>query len=210
VLDIGWGSGLMESTVWQVMIAQRTSLYIGVEPDPLARPLNVFTELIRSPFEQADLAADSVDLACASMLLEHVARPRAFFDHLAKVLSPGGVFWAFTVDRRHYFSWFSQLLQASGWKDRFLDRVRGFKGHSAARYDNYPTCYRCNSPRRLARLVTPQFTVKTWGLHRVGQLEGYVPCRLRRLSRWADRLWMALGLPGSVQVVRLVRTDRRS
>jgi hypothetical protein len=139
------------------------------------------------------------------MVLEHLAEPQAFFDKLALVVKPGGVFWAFTVDRRHYFSWLSQLLGGLRLKDLYLDRVRGRRHESAARYDNYPTHYRCNSPAALAAACGHMFTIQTWSLHRVGQLDGYVPYRLRGLSRRLDRAILAAGWPGSVLVARLRR-----
>ncbi|MBI5259366.1 MAG: class I SAM-dependent methyltransferase [Burkholderiales bacterium] len=205
VLDIGCGHGLMGYPLLQEHIADHAGPCIGIEPDPQAEPSPVFGTLHRVPFEQAPLPAASVDLAYAAMVLEHLPRPAEFFARLAQVLRPGGVFWAFTVDRRHYFSWFSQLIEATRLKERYLDRVRGRKGEAAARYDNYPTFYRCNSPAALQALAGADFTLQCWSLHRVGQLDGYVPYRLRRLSHLADRAVIRLGLPGSVLVARLVR-----
>lgn len=205
VLDIGCGGGLMGSPVWQSGIATLAGRYVGIEPDAEARPHGCFDTVMATTFEQAPLDPGSVDLAYAAMVIEHVVDPEAFFAQMARVLRPGGVFWAFTVDRRHYFSWFSQAMERTGIKDRYLDRVRGHKGEHAARYDNYPVHYRCNTPARLARLTAAHFTLQTWSLHRVGQLDGYMPYRLRRLSRLADRLVIRAGLPGSVLVARLVR-----
>jgi SAM-dependent methyltransferase len=186
VLDIGCGQGLKGVTQWQALIALQASCMIGIEPDLQKQPdpaFGVFDQVHACPFEQAPLPVASIDLAYAVMVLEHVSRPQAFFDQLAAVLRPGGVFWGFTVDGRHYFAWLSWLMGKLRIKDRYLDRVRGTRGHSAARYESYPTLYRCNTPAALARLTAPTFTLQTWSLHRVGQLNGYVPWRLRRLSR---------------------------
>lgn len=211
VLDIGCGGGLQGEPLWQALIAEQAGRYIGIEPDvavptPAAAGAgDVFTQRLGTRFEDAPLSPASVDLAYAAMVLEHVAEPGAFFARLADVVRPGGVFWGFTVDRRHYFSWLSQLMGLLGVKDRYLDRVRGRRGEAGARYENYPTCYRCNTPAALARLAGQDFSLQTWSLHRVGQLDGYMPWRLRRLSRLADRLVLRWGLPGSVLVVRAVR-----
>lgn len=205
VLDIGCGGGLMGTALWQMQIGALAGRYIGIEPDPSIEPAPVFDQVHATAFERAPLAPASVDLAYAAMVVEHVDDATAFFGQLARVLRPGGVFWAFTVDRRHYFSWFSQAAERLHLKDRYLDRVRGRKGEDAARYDNYPVFYRCNSPARLRRLAGQGFSLQTWSLHRVGQLDGYVPYRLRRLSRLADRVVIRTGLPGSVLVARLVR-----
>ena len=221
VVDIGCGGGLMGEPLWQALIAERAGPYIGIEPAadtawqqetspdaPAAAGAGagaVFTVRVGATFEEAPLAPASVDLAYAAMVLEHIADPVAFFGKLAEVIRPGGVFWGFTVDRRHYFSWLSQLMGRVRLKDRYLDRVRGRRGESAGRYDNYPTHYLCNSPSALATIAAPAFTLQTWSLHRVGQLDGYVPWRLRGLSRRLDRLVLRAHLPGSVLVVRLVR-----
>lgn len=205
VLDIGCGKGLMGIPLLQEHIAAFAGTYIGIEPDPQVEPAPVFSTVICSTFELAPLPAASVDLAYSVMVLEHLREPADFFGKLARVLRPGAVFWGFTVDRRHYFSWGSQAMDALRLKDRYLDRVRGRKGEADARYDNYPTFYRCNSPTALHALVERTFTLQTWSLHRVGQLDGYMPYRLRRLSRVADRAFIRLGLPGSVLVARMVR-----
>jgi SAM-dependent methyltransferase len=205
VLDIGCGHGLMGEAALQGPIAALAGPYIGLEPDADAEPPDVFTRVWRHTLEEAPLPEASVDLAYSVMVLEHVREPAAHFAALARVLRPGGVFWGFTVDRRHYFSWLSQLFEWSGLKDRYLDRVRGSRGGSPARYDNFPTFYRCNSPRVLAAQTARHFSLQTWSLHRVGQLDGYMPYRLRRVSRLADRAILRLGLPGSVLAVRMVR-----
>jgi SAM-dependent methyltransferase len=205
VLDIGCGGGLLGEELWQHAIAALAGDYIGIEPDVATESSAVFSRVIHGTFEKAPLERSSVDLAYAAMVIEHVPGPEEFFTKLATVLRPGGVFWAFTVDRRHYFSWASQLLGAVRIKDRYLDRVRGHKGSSAFRYDNFPVYYRCNSPAAFRRVAGDAFSVQTWSLHRVGQLDGYVPYRLRRLSRMADRLVMRAQLPGSVLVARMVR-----
>lgn len=205
VLDIGCGGGLLGASIWQQAIATRAGCYIGVEPDTAAEPAPVFARVHPCTFEEAPIEAASVDLAYAAMVLEHVRQPADFFAKLADVVRPGGVFWAFTVDRRHYFSWCSELLGALRLKDRYLDRVRGRRGENLARYDNFPVYYRCNSPAALSRLAGNEFSLQTWSLHRLGQLDGYVPYRLRRLSRMADRLIIRARLPGSVLVARMVR-----
>jgi SAM-dependent methyltransferase len=205
VLDIGCGGGLMDVPLWQHQLASCVGRYVGIEPDPASVPAPVFTQVFNQTFETAPLESASIDLAYAAMVMEHVADPRAFFAQLARVLRPGGVFWGFTVDRRHYFSWASQLVGLLRFKDRYLDRVKGHKGESAARYDNFPTHYRCNSPAKLQRLAGEHFTLQCWSLHRVGQLDGYMPYKLRRASRLADRVIIKTGLPGSVLFTRMVR-----
>lgn len=205
VLDIGCGHGLLGVEHWQQQIASLATDYVGIEPDAQARVAACFHTVHRQTLEHAPLAPASIDLAYAAMVVEHLERPQAFFQRLREVMVPGGVCWLFTVDSRHYFSWLSRAMDVLGIKDRYLDRVRGQRGQSAARYDNFPTYYRCNSPRALRRLVQPHFGLECWSLHRVGQLSGYVPARLRPLSQLFERGTMRLGLPGSVLAARLYR-----
>lgn len=205
VLDIGCGGGVLGEEIWQAHIAKLADTYIGIEPDEAAEPSPVFSRVIKCTLEDAQLEPASVDLAYAAMVLEHLLNPEEFFAQLAKVIRPGGVFWGFTVDSRHFFSWVSKMMDVLQLKDRYLDRVRGSKGLDSTRYDNFPVFYRCNSPSKLLRVAGDQFNLQTWSLHRIGQLDGYVPYRLRRFSRLVDRIIIRAHLPGSVLAVRMVR-----
>lgn len=205
-LDVGCGGGFHHRPDLQAQIGSRTSRFLGVEPDPDAHVQAEFAAIYRSTLEGADLPPNSVDLAYAVMVLEHVADAESFFAKLDSVLKPGGVFWGFTVDRRHWFAWSSQWMQRLGLKDRYLDLLHGKRGEE--RYENFPTHYRCNSPRALQELAGQHLKVETWSLHKHGQLDFYLPRWTWPVAHLVDRVSMMAGLPGSVLAVRVSKPLR--
>jgi SAM-dependent methyltransferase len=89
-LDVGCGGGFHHRPDLQAQIGSRTSRFLGVEPDPDAHVQAEFAAIYRSTLEGADLPPNSVDLAYAVMVLEHVADAESFFAKLDSVLKPGG------------------------------------------------------------------------------------------------------------------------
>ncbi len=202
VLDIGCGSGFDDSSKLQQSLIAAADRYVGVDPDTSAAAPENISELHGCTLEDAPVPSDSVDVAFAVMVLEHVREPEQFFDALLRTLKPGGVFLGFTPYRWHYFAVISQLMEDLGLKDPYLDSVGSSTG---TRYKNFPTCYRCNTHSSVRRYTgrfaeTTQFTLNRPGLH-----DGYLPTPLRPIGRLADRLVSALGLPGPLLVIRLVK-----
>ena len=203
VLDIGCGTGFDLRNDLQAEIAKRSTRFIGVEPDEEIDVGEYITHVHRCNFEQSEIESNSVDVAYSVMVLEHVAQPQSFFEQLHRVLRPGGVFWGFTMDRRHYFSWVSDLTERLRVKTLILNMLHGRRGES--RYENYETYYRVNSPNQVSREVRAfRFSKFDWmSMGRVGQLDYYVPSLMRPLSHTMDRIEYRLGLPGSIFVVRI-------
>jgi hypothetical protein len=107
------------------------------------------------------------------------------------------------MDARHWFARASAAAASLGLKDWYLGRIHGRRGVN--RYENYPVHYRSNTPARVRRLAAGFSEVTARNFGRVGQLDYYVPRPLRPLGRALDRIEAALGLPGSVLVVRAVK-----
>jgi SAM-dependent methyltransferase len=203
ILDIGCGGGFHHRDDLQANIGARSSMFIGIEPDPEAKIIPNFNKVHHGMFHKTPIEDKSVQLGYAVMVLEHVQVPSEFFAELDRVLAPGGVFLGFTVDARHWFAAASSLLEKSGLKEGYLRFLQGRRG--IERYENFPTAYRCNKPRDLEREVPKAFKVETLSLHKVGQLDFYFPRWLQPLSRVVDRITMACNLPGSCLVVRIER-----
>ncbi|MGE5609155.1 MAG: class I SAM-dependent methyltransferase [Bacillota bacterium] len=202
-LDIGCGRGLDGYLPPQETIARTADQYIGIEPDPTIQPAPFFTEVHRCLFEDAPLRAHSIDVALAVMVLEHLASPQRFWDKLWDVLVDGGVFWAMTVDARHWF------CHASLWADRlrlkgpYLTWLMGQRG--VARYENYPVHYRCNTPRQIRHYAKRFRRVHCFNFSRVGQSIACFPLALRSLATSLDRYSVRLGKPGPLLVVQAVK-----
>ena len=151
ILDIGCGRGFDGNVEFQESMARAARTFVGIEPDTAVTPGPYFHTVHRSFFEDAPIAPGSVDVAYAIMVLEHLADPQRFFDKVWEILKDGGVFWALTVDSRHWFCTFSRLFDRLHIKDLYLNVVLGARGKE--RYENYPTYYRCNSPAQVEPFV---------------------------------------------------------
>jgi SAM-dependent methyltransferase len=201
ILDIGCGGGFHSDAGLQESIARVAGRYIGVEPDTQIELGRFFDATHRCRFEDAGIEPGSIDLAFAVMVLEHLEDPGEFWDKVHRSLSPGGVFWAFTVDARHWFVAASKLTERLGVKDIYLDLLHGKRGEE--RYENYETHYRTNTPAQVAGLVKSFSNCTVLNFRQVGQLDYYFPKPLRWTGRIIDRLAMRMDWPGSVLAVRV-------
>ena len=137
----------------------------------------------------------------SAFVLEHISDPSRYWAKMHEILKPGGAMWALTVDARSAFALLSAFSERLRLKDAYLRAFRGRSGHD--RYENYPTHYRANSPRKIRRHARMFARMDFLSMHRVGQIDFYLPRRLRPMAHLADRLIMACGLPGSVLLARL-------
>lgn len=202
-LDIGCGKGFDTDVPLQQSLVAAAGRYIGIEPDAAVELDGPITDVRRCLFEQADLAPGSVHVAFAIMVLEHLADPQPFWDKLHAVLAPGGVFWAMTVDARHWFCRASLWMERLRLKELYLSWLFGARGRE--RYENYPVHYRCNTPARVAHYAEAFASVQCVNLSRVGQCDELFPRFLRPLSRRLERRAVRRGKPGTLLVVRAVK-----
>jgi len=140
----------------------------------------------------------SVDLAVSDWTLEHVADPDAFVRELRRVLRPGGAFVARTVSRNSPLSWIARSVP----DEKHASVLARFR-HSRAARDVFPTTYRMNTDRDLARLFDADFE---WAVaHRTGMRQ-YVLA-----WPWLARAIGAIEphLPRSLQMALVVYARRR-
>lgn len=201
ILDIGCGRGFDGDVPLQDEMGRLAGCFLGVEPDRSIAPGSAFQEVYPCLFEEAPIAANSVDVAYAIMVLEHLAEPKRFFDKLHEVLKPGGVFWGLTVDRRHWFCSASKWFDRLKLKSWYLDRLLGRRG--AERYENYPVYYHCNRPEDVAEAARAFTRVECHNLSRVGQCSAYFPRCLVAAAEWLDRRAIRKNRPGTLFVVRV-------
>ena len=203
LLDIGCGRGFDDDLRLQTSLALKSSRYIGVEPDPDIALAAAISEPFRCAFEEAPIPPGSVDCAFAVMVLEHVTDPAAFWRKTADVLRPGGIFWGFTVDSRHWFSSASRLMKSTGLKDWYLNQLHGRKG--VERYENYPIAYKTNTPKQVEAFTSEFSACDIVNFQRVGQMDFYLPRFTRWVGRLHDQFSMAMGRPGNVLLIRAVK-----
>jgi SAM-dependent methyltransferase len=203
ILDIGCGRGLDGSIPMQRSIAEAASRFVGIEPDREVDLGDYFHETYRCTFEETPLPANSVHLAYAVMVLEHLPSPETFWDKLWETLVDGGVFWGLTVDGRHPFTKASLWAERLKAKNLYLNWLSGARGRD--RYENYPTYYRTNTPGQIDRLAGRFRSRDYINFSRVGQMGGYLPRRLRPVANAMDRRAIRTGRPGPLLAVRVAK-----
>lgn len=123
---------------------------VGIDPDWLSlreHRLNLTGAVAFS--DDLPFAPESFDLAFASWVLEHLARPFLTFQSIARVLKPGGVFVFITPNGRHPLALLNQTMGKLGALQGKL--VAGLYGRSAD--DTFATHYRANSRAGLENLA---------------------------------------------------------
>jgi len=185
VLDIGCGCGFDGETRFHQALAAQAGQLIGVEPDRSIPLPKIFSQVFQTPLEDAAIPRGSVDVAYAIMVLEHVANPVRFWSRLHEVLTPGGVFIAFSVNGAHWCSQLIRLMSALRLKTIYLDLLRGKRG--SERYADYPVYYRTNTAEQVRRVAREFRTVETLTFGAVGDAAFYAPHSLRPMVRWVDR-----------------------
>ena len=133
VLDIGCG-GRLHPTLAHVRA--RCHQMDGVDPGPEVMENPNLTLRWQSPFETADIPADTYDAAISYYVVEHIKDPSGFLRAVHRVLKPGGIFWAMTPHRNHPFCQLVLLAQWLGLKKEMAQRNSGI--------NDYPAYYRLN------------------------------------------------------------------
>lgn len=201
LMDIGCGGGFDNNAKLQRSISQVAEQYIGIEPDTDIELQDIFTSAHRCFFEDSSIDPESIDLAFAVMVIEHFENPKRFWDKVHSTLKKGGVFWGFTVDARHWFVFASFLAEKLAIKDWYLDRLHGKRGEE--RYENYGVFYRSNTPQQIKKLTSAFTSSVILDFYRVGQMDYYLPDKLRWLGRAYDRVAIRMGWPGSIMAMRV-------
>jgi ubiquinone/menaquinone biosynthesis C-methylase UbiE len=154
VLDVGCGRGAAAKDPCRHRRRLRDlrgedRLVLGIDVDraaavnPFVHEFRLIEQPDRWPVEHA-----SIDLVVADYVLEHVQDPHQFFREVRRVLSPGGACCFRTPNLWFYVSIVSQLIP-----NRFHAKVTSFSQADREHEDVFPTVYRCNTRRTLARLM---------------------------------------------------------
>jgi len=203
VLDIGCGKGFDSQPELQREVASMADVYVGVEPDPQIEIQPVFAQCLRGTIEDLAIPPESIDVAFSVMVLEHVGDPERHWRAIHSALKPGGVFWGFTMDSRHWFTAASRLAGALRIKDLYLNLLHGARGED--RYENYPTYYRTNRPDQVRRWTGTFRSVESYSFYQHGQSDYYFPPALRWIGQNLDtaaRSWGGIGLVFAVRAVK--------
>lgn len=141
LLDLGAGAGIVPQMNFRGLAAQ----VCGVDPDPRVATNAHLDEARVGVGEQIPYPDAHFDVVVADNVLEHLDDPDRVFAEVARVLKPGGSFFAKTPNAWHYVPAIARCTPHSF--HRFVCRLRGRAG-----VDTFPTRYRANTPRAIASI----------------------------------------------------------
>ncbi|MCP4422344.1 MAG: class I SAM-dependent methyltransferase [Chloroflexi bacterium] len=137
VLDIGCGrGGLVEQ------LNHLPDQMVGIDPDWLSLHQHRLTLPRVAAFsDDLPFAPNTFDVAFASWVLEHLARPFLTFQSVARILKPGGVFIFITPNGRHPLALLNRTLGKMGsLQGRLVAKLYGRSPE-----DTFATYYRANN-----------------------------------------------------------------
>lgn len=135
LLDLGAGSGRVAEMNFRGIAASTCG--IDVDERVMSNPHLDEGRVGRG--EVIPYADGCFDVVLADNVLEHLERPREVFREVARVLRPGGRFFAKTPNKWHYMPTIARLT-STGFH-QWINRLRG-RDES----DTFPTRYLANTP----------------------------------------------------------------
>ncbi len=154
VLDIGCGRGqaAQDPVAYRRRLATlqgRCAHVLGIDlspaggDNPLLDEFRLMTDPSRWPVADA-----SIDLGISDHVLEHVSDSRRFFSECARAIRPGGYLCIRTPNAYGYVSVVSRITP-----NRLHARILRVSQKDRCIADIFPTFYRCNTARRLKRVL---------------------------------------------------------
>ncbi|MDB4805582.1 class I SAM-dependent methyltransferase [Akkermansiaceae bacterium] len=143
-LDFGAGRG----NVKQLDFRGHAKFIAGVDPDPVIEenPFLSDFRVLDLETQKIDFPDNSFDIAYADNVFEHIPDPDITLSELLRVLKPGGTLMAKTPNIWHYMPTIARFTPP--WFHSFYNKLRG-----RAEHDTFPTLYRINSRKSVARLA---------------------------------------------------------
>jgi ubiquinone/menaquinone biosynthesis C-methylase UbiE len=92
--------------------------------------------------------SNSIDLIVCDNVLEHIEKPDCFFSEVKRVLKNGGFLCVRTPNRWNYVALLATLIP-----NKYHGRVVSVAQKGRKNEDVFPTVYRCNSVRKLKKMM---------------------------------------------------------
>jgi len=153
ILDIGCGRGeYSEDPIIfrkQIRVLKgKASKIIGLDVDQNASSNPFLDEFHLLQDSTWPIESNSIDLIVCDNVLEHLPTPDLFFNEVRRVLKSGGFFCARTPNRWSYVAIAAMLVP-----NKFHAKVLSVVQDDRKEEDVFPTYYKCNSSRKLGRLL---------------------------------------------------------
>ncbi|WP_417449436.1 class I SAM-dependent methyltransferase [Kordiimonas sp.] len=143
LLDMGAGAGIIDCMNFRGLVRSATGIDLDerVTENPFLDK-GFIGDVTQTPFDDG-----SFDIIICDNVMEHIEKPEAFLDEVARLLKPGGIFLGKTPNKWHYMP----LIAANTplWFHKFYNKLRGRNEE-----DTFPTHYRLNTPADVRRLAS--------------------------------------------------------
>jgi len=155
VLDYGAGRGGQAERATGIKrhlleFRHRAGRVIGVDIDPSVHENPLLDEAHQlSESGSIPLPDDSVDLAMADWVCEHLSHPREVFTEIRRVVKPGGWVGFRTPNKWHYSMMLSRLVP-----DAYHARVLAVAQRGRQARDVFPKHYLMNTPAACKRILS--------------------------------------------------------
>jgi SAM-dependent methyltransferase len=193
VLDVGAGE---HASGGLGPLRRRHAVLVGADPDAAVAHNPDISECHQVRVEDLGAEHDGrYDVLLAIFVLEHVEDPTGFATACARLLRPGGSWFALTLNVHHYFGATAWATQRLGIQPAVLHRLKG----TAAEHDHrFPTRYRFNSRRTVERVCAiAGFDAVEFRVYDAPERYAwYLPEPLDRLPAAYSSLAYRLGRPG--------------
>jgi len=169
---------------------------VGTDPDDAIERNHAFDERHRLTAEElAHAHPGRYDVVLSIFVLEHVEHPLRFASACARLLRPGGSWFALTLNVHHYFGGTAWATNRIGLQPALLHRL---KGHAAEHDHRFPTRYRLNSQGAVTRACEAAGfeSVELRMYDAPGRYAWYLPQPLAGLPAAYSSLVYRLGAPG--------------
>jgi SAM-dependent methyltransferase len=156
VLDVGCGRGEYSEDPVPFRrdlrnIKGKVAKVIGIDVDPHAQDNPFLDEFHLLSSERWPIEDSSIDLILCDYVLEHVSDPEQFFAEVRRVLKDGGCLCIRTPNRWSYIAIGATLIP-----NRYHSKVTSVVQEGRKEEDVFPTFYKCNSTRKLRRIMKKQ------------------------------------------------------
>lgn len=140
MLDLGAGSGIVSEMNFKHHVAYAC----GLDPDPRVKTNPHLHEGCQGFGESIPWPDNSFDVVVSNNVFEHLEHPEVVLTEIKRVLKPGGMILAKTPNKYHYMPLIARLTP-----HRFHQFYNKLRGRETV--DTFPTFYRANTPKDIAR-----------------------------------------------------------